>query len=680
MSDFSARSGSRQISLAPAILLCAILAGIEAWWRFVLYHHSPVGVGFSLPILIVGWTRRRGLLWGMCAIFACMTLIKFSLNHPTNPLPIYKQIAGVLMFLVDLLILTGIVDLALRREFSFLAGAEKLHNREQELKISNEGLLERQQTMDVLLKLSRSLTVGLSRDEMVSAIARTIRLLLGETVATAIWNRKDRLVEMLGHEGFGKSGPQTVTADLDASFAGLVIQKQQTLAIPNMSQQSEAKIERNGDGMAFQAMLGAPLRSGSEVVGALVMYSPQSRSWTESDLSLVESLAAQASVSIAATRLLEQSENEHRELQTIVDAVPFGILRADARASKLTCNPAAAAMLGFPEVVEADSKDWPRMTLIGPKGEIPPGRTPLERALHGEVTAAMELDLRLGPSETMTILCNAAPIRDRSGAITGAISAFVDVSIVKSLRGEMVNRQRLSDAASLHRARFLQAVSHGIRTPANAVNLLTVLLRKTVAEPAQSDEVPEICRELEQCSTGMVNLVTDVIDLVRLDLGRVELNETEIELGLWIEEQCKQFSVKAREKGLRFTCDVREPGIRLRTDKIKLARVMNCLIGNAIRYTAKGEINVEADVLDDRTLRFDVSDTGIGIPPEKQQEIFDELVQIKSPERNKSSGTGLGLAISRRLLQLMGGRLDVASEPGKGSTFTFFLPSSKVIR
>jgi signal transduction histidine kinase len=355
-------------------------------------------------------------------------------------------------------------------------------------------------------------------------------------------------------------------------------------------------------------------------------------------------------------------------------------LRTNARGTRLICNPAAAGMLGFPEVIEAESNSWPKMTLIGPKGEIPQARSPLLRALRGEVMAAMELDLRLGDDDAMTILCNAAPIRDRSGAISGAISAFVDISALKALREEMRDRERVFGEASTLRSRFLAAVTHEIRTPANAINLLAELLRKSVVDPAQADEIPEICREIERSSTSLANLVTDVLELLRLDVGRLELNETEIDLGVWIDEQCKKFGPLAREKGLGLSCDLPEPGIRLRADKAKLSRVVAILVGNAIKFTEKGEVRIECGLLDDRTLRFEVSDTGIGIPPENQSAIFDEFAQLKKPERSNSGGTGLGLSIARRLARLMGGKLELASELGKGTTVSFFLPSSKVIR
>ncbi|MGA2440619.1 MAG: ATP-binding protein [Tepidisphaeraceae bacterium] len=678
MNVASIRSDWHRPSLGASILFCAVLTALLVWLRLVIFQHASVGIGYGLPIVLVGWTRRRTFIWGMCAVFMAMAATKFLINVHVSELPENQRILNFLLLMGDLLVVAAIVDLVIRRQAAFHLRGQELHRREQELKMSNEGLLERQQTMEILLKLSRSLTVGQSRQEIFAAIAQTIRLLLGSSAATALWEARGQNLEMTAHEGFGKNGPQTPSAPRAGCFAGLVMEQRRSVALGTLSQRPELMPERIRQGESFNAMLGAPLISGPDVVGALVVYSPQPRGWTESDVSLVESLAAQASVSIAATSLVEQLEDEHRELQTIVDAVPFGILRTDARASRLICNPAAAAMLGFPEIVQAQSQDWPKMTLIGPDGEIPQGRDPLLRALRGEVTAAMELDIRLADGEVLSTLCNAAPIRDRSGAITGAISAFVDISTRKSLREELDRRRRQTEDASSRKSRFLAAVSHDIRNPASAINLMAELLRRSVGDPAQTAEIPEITRELERTSNGLVSLVSDALELARLDLGRHELNETEIELGPWVEEQCSRFQPLAQRKNLEFVVTTPDPKICLRIDKAKLSRVLGILVDNAIKFTHRGEVRVETSLVDGRTLRFDVTDTGIGIAADSLSSIFDEFTQLKNPQRAKTGGSGLGLAIARRLVELMDGKLEVASEPGKGSTFSFTLPASNV--
>ena len=659
-------------------MVCIVLALLVGWLRLGLFLHSAVGIGYALPIVLVGWTRRPKLVWGMAGLFAAMAVTKFIVNLHENDLPLTHKFVSFSLLMVDLFVVAAIVVLVINREEGFRLRGEEVHRREEELKMSNEGLVERQQMMEVLLKLSRALTVGMNRKEILTEIGQTIRLLLGSTTVVAIWESRGQNVEMTGNEGFGPGGPEITSGERSAMFAGLVMQQQGTVDITNVTQRPEIKRERVHEGDSFLAMLGAPLKSGTDIIGALVVYSTQARSWTGSDISLVESLAAQASVSIAATKLVGQLEDEHRELQTIVDAVPFGILRTDARATRLICNPAAAAMLGFPEVIEAEAKDWPKMELSGPKGEIPQGRDPLLRALRGEVTAAMELNFQLADGEVLSTICNAAPIRDRSGSIAGAISAFVDISALKSLREEVDRRRKQADDVSLKKARFLAAVAHDVRNPANAIALLSELLRRSAGDPAQAEEIPEIANELEKSAVNMVQLVTDVLELSRLDLGRMELYESDIELGKWMEEQCKQLQVQAAKKGLELECTPPQGNVHLRVDKARFARVLGSLVGNAIKFTEKGKVEVEASVQPDRTLRVTVTDTGVGIPPEKLGEIFDEFVQLRSPQRQKTGGSGMGLAIAKRLVELIGGTIEVASEPGKGSTFSFTLPAARV--
>jgi signal transduction histidine kinase len=678
MSDLSSESQNPK-PLGTSLILCAVLAVVVCYLRLFVYRTSPVGVGYSLPIVIVGWTRRRRLLWAMCAVFAAMASTKFFLTLHTSELPEYQRILSIALLMLDLVVIAAITDVVIRREGALRSRGRELYRREQELKMSNEGLIERQETTEILLKLSRSLTVGQGRQEIVNAIAGTIKQLLGETTAVAIWQKRGEAVEMIGHHGFGKGGPETVSEPREGSFAGLVMSQSRYAAISSMGQRTDVRPQKSRDGVTYQAMLGSALKSGSESAGALVVYSPQARSWTESDQSLVQSLAAQASVSLAATDLIGQIEDEHRELQTIVDAVPFGIMRTNASATRLVCNPTAAALLGLPEVIEADAENWPKITMIGPNGQVAPGRDPLLRALRGEVTAVTELDLVVENGETLTMLCNAAPIRNRSGAICGAISAFVDVSILKSLREEVAAHQRAQDESSLRRARFLSAVSHDIRTPANAIGLLSELLRRTAADPAQFSELPELAREIEQASQSLIGLVSDALDLTRLDLVRPELSDTEIELRKWMEELNRQLEAAVKKKNLKYVYIPPDCDVYLKIDKARLSRVMTLLIGNAVRFTESGEVRVEINLLHDGSLRFEVSDTGIGISPEEMPTLFDELVQVKSPHRAKFGGTGLALPIAQRILSLLGSKLEVSSDAGRGSTLSFILPPSKVI-
>lgn len=678
MTDFLARPASHKPSWGASLLFCAVVIALVAWVRLGIYAHAAVGIGYSLPIVLVGWTRRRSLVWGMCAVFVAIASFKFWNNFHVSLLPLHHRIVGFAMLMGDLLIVAAIVDMVLRRGLALDRGRRELYRKGQELRISNEGLLERQEMADTLLKLSRSLTAGLSH-EAFAAIADTIHRLLGDSIAIALWELRGQELAAVGHEGFGPGAPEVLGAQPRNGFASIVIQAQKSVAVVNAALRSELPSERNNKGETLQAMLGAPLKLAGEVVGALAVYGPQTRFWTEADISLIESLAAQASVSITATRLLERIENDHKQLQTILETVPFAIVRTDAGTSRLVCNPAAATLLGFPLVIEGGPETWPRAKWFGPAGKIAPRDDPLMRALRGETTSAMELEIHLPDGRKIIALCNAAPIRDRAGVISGAISAFVDVSAQKSLREELESRRKEAEDESVRKSRFLAAVSHDIRTPANAISLLAELIRRSAQDPTQTGEIPEVAHELERCSASLVNLVSDVLDLTRLDLGRLELRESDFDFNQCLSDAFHQLQPLAEKKHLELVFNPLPTAVRLHADRIKLSRVLTNLIGNAVKYTERGRVSVSAERLPDGRPRVSVSDTGIGIAPENLSAIFDEFAQLKNPDRAKSTGSGLGLSISKRLVGIMGGKLEVVSQSGKGSTFSFTLPASCVI-
>jgi signal transduction histidine kinase len=178
-----------------------------------------------------------------------------------------------------------------------------------------------------------------------------------------------------------------------------------------------------------------------------------------------------------------------------------------------------------------------------------------------------------------------------------------------------------------------------------------------------------------------VNLVSAVLDLTRFDAGRIDLDESEFPLESIVHEECRQMQPVAREKGLLFTCDLPPASLVIRADRVKLSRILQNLLSNPIKFTSEGGVNVTAGLSPppERDVWIRVADTGIGIPPQYQEKIFDEFFQLKGGDGERRDGSGLGLAICLRLVQAMGGAISVQSEPGKGSTFTVTLPASCVV-
>ncbi|HEX5243741.1 MAG TPA: ATP-binding protein, partial [Tepidisphaeraceae bacterium] len=378
--------------------------------------------------------------------------------------------------------------------------------------------------------------------------------------------------------------------------------------------------------------------------------------------------------------LFETINGERERFETVLRTVPIGISVANADCTDIRVNPAGAAILNVPPdsnvALQIASGHW-----LGFRDgrELPPGEFPIARACQGNDTAAEEIEIVLPGNRRKMFLVNARSIRDKSGQIVGAVSAFAEITRQKELQHELDLRRREAEEASVRKTRFLAAVSHDIRTPANAISLLAELIRRTAANPAMSAEIPDLARELHGSAISLVNLLSDVLDIARFDSGKVELQESEFSLNELLEEEHRQMQPLAREKGLELLTQGSQEIVRIRTDRIKLARVLGNLIGNAIKFTERGQISVEAGRCDTGGAQIRVVDTGIGIDPEFQRHIFDEFFQLRNPERDRNKGTGLGLTICKRLIDAMGGTIELSSTPGTGSIFTVILPSSTVL-
>jgi signal transduction histidine kinase len=236
-----------------------------------------------------------------------------------------------------------------------------------------------------------------------------------------------------------------------------------------------------------------------------------------------------------------------------------------------------------------------------------------------------------------------------------------------------------AEAASLEKSRFLAAVSHDVRTPANAISLLAELIERMARDPGQRDQIPELAHKLGSNARALIDLVSDVLDLTRFDSGRIELQVSEFSLSSLIGAEIMQTLPIAENKGLILKHEAAPRDVRLRTDRMKLARVLSNLIGNAVKFTDRGQVGVHYEGNGTGPVHLIVSDTGPGISPDDLPRIFDEFFQIMNPERDREKGTGLGLAICRRLLDGLGCKVRVESLIGKGTTFTISIPRELIV-
>ncbi len=251
----------------------------------------------------------------------------------------------------------------------------------------------------------------------------------------------------------------------------------------------------------------------------------------------------------------------------------------------------------------------------------------------------------------------------------GMVLNFIDVS-------ELVRARRQAEEASRLKSEFLANVSHEIRTPLSGIIGLAGLLR----ESGLSKEMREWTELILSSAKSLLSVIDDILDFSRIESGRFEIGEEEFEVARMVEDLRARFLPRAVEKGLRFESEI-EPNVpaRLLGDGTRLRQVLSSLLDNAVKFTDGGEIRVAVSCPtpgqagDRHRVRFEVADTGIGIRSERLSQIFEAFVQGDGSSTRKHGGTGLGLAIASRLVAAMGGKLEVASQEGSGSRFSFTL-------
>ncbi|QRN94753.1 response regulator [Archangium violaceum] len=286
----------------------------------------------------------------------------------------------------------------------------------------------------------------------------------------------------------------------------------------------------------------------------------------------------------------------------------------------------------------------------------------------------INLELKHKDGHSLSFLLNAIQKKDANGRpLSNQIALFHLVDRKKYERELLLARKKAEEAIKI-KTDFVSMISHEIRTPLNAIIGISNLLRDTHLSPQQE----EYARILSFSSGSLLNLINNILDFNKMDAGKVTLEERSFDVRQLIYDTVYGLGLQAEEKNLalRLELDERVPAYVV-GDPLKLGQILTNLLSNAIKFTEKGAITVELRLgelfSDSAALEFRVTDTGIGIARDRLPRIFEEFTQASYDINLKYGGTGLGLTISQKLLELYGTRMDVESEPGRGSCFSFRL-------
>jgi PAS domain S-box-containing protein len=367
-----------------------------------------------------------------------------------------------------------------------------------------------------------------------------------------------------------------------------------------------------------------------------------------------------------ARDVTEERESESRFTE-LFETLQEGVYFCNPDGKLLDVNPAMIRMLGY------DAKD----ELLGVRiGSLyfndPQDPFPARNQTRNSAALAREVTLRRKDGTPIICLDNSDVFCDPSGRMVRLQGTLVDITERKRSEADLQTAKEAAEAASMAKSAFLAHMSHEIRTPMNAVIGMTELALDTKLT-AEQREYLTMSRD---SAKSLLTLINDILDFSKIEAGRLDLDRIEFFLRYAINDTVKILGLRAKQKGIDLSCHI--PAYvpeSLVGDPGRLRQILFNLIDNAIKFTEHGSVTVHLDI-DSRSdadicLHFAVSDSGIGIPRDKQQLIFEAFAQADSSTTRKYGGTGLGLAISSRLVSFMGGKIWVHSEPGQGTTFHF---------
>ena len=398
------------------------------------------------------------------------------------------------------------------------------------------------------------------------------------------------------------------------------------------------------------------------------------------------------------SRDLTESKGSEAKYRGLLEAAPDAMVVVNQRGKIALLNLQAETQFGY----HRDELVGQKVKNIIPEGFaerlIADGTRTAADALAQQIGTGIELigrrkngsefpiEIMLSPLESAEGILVTAAIRDISVrkdaekylAQTAAILAQTNEALLRARELAEAERQvaqvacESAEAASRAKSEFLANMSHEIRTPLNGIMGMTDLALDTELTPEQRDYLETV----KVSSDGLLTVINDILDFSKIEAGKLDVEAIDFDLRDCSEGALKALTVRADEKGLELLCEIApEVPEVVQGDSSRLRQIVTNLVSNAIKFTDEGEValevQLEAEDGDACVLHFTVSDTGVGIPPERQKLIFDPFTQADTSTTRKYGGTGLGLTISSRLVTMMGGKIWLESQVGRGTQFHF---------
>jgi PAS domain S-box-containing protein len=414
---------------------------------------------------------------------------------------------------------------------------------------------------------------------------------------------------------------------------------------------------------SIQTVLAAPLLIGSRLVGVIAaVHSDPDREFGPEDLRLLDLFAPQAAIAIENAQLFSARQ---RYFEDLVVNNPVAIVNLDREFRITSCNPAFEKMFGYTadeviginldelvqtEVTRAEGKAYTEQTMAGKKA-VGIGQ---RRRKDGSL-----VDVEIASIPVMV-----------GEEMVGMLALYHDIS-------ELLQARREAEGASRSKSQFLANMSHELRTPLNAIIGYSEMLVEE-AEDAGNEAMLADLGKIHSAGRHLLSLINDILDLSKIEAGKMELYVEEFALGPVIEDVVSTAQPLAEKSGARLEASGMDDLGTMRSDVTRIRQILLNLLSNAYKFTQGGTVRLAVAREEGEGgdwLRFVVSDDGIGMSPDQLERLFQAFTQASASTSARFGGTGLGLAISRQFCRMMGGDIEVESEEGAGSTFTVRLPA-----
>jgi two-component system, sensor histidine kinase and response regulator len=383
---------------------------------------------------------------------------------------------------------------------------------------------------------------------------------------------------------------------------------------------------------------------------------------------------------ISSQKKIIQKLNEERDfLQVLMDYIPYTIYFKDLECRFTKINKAQAKLIGVENPEDAIGKsDFDFFTEQHAKSAYEDEKRIMSTGIP--LIEKVEL-LKDAKGNNRWVTATKTPVKDIYGKITGLVGISVDITEKRIAEDKLRESKERAEESDRLKTAFLANMSHEIRTPMNGIIGFSNLMRNS---ELTEEERGDFLNHIISCGNTLLNLIDDIIDISKIEAGQIKIRIAESNINAILEELFDSFKASRLKEGKEHIKLVRKVGLTSAesvtlTDPFRLRQIVSNLIGNAFKFTLEGFIEFGYTLEATDNLLFYVKDTGVGIPKDKQQLIFERFGQVlDSNFYINQKGTGLGLAISSNLVKLLGGKMWVVSELGKGSTFYFTLPYNHI--